>query len=70
MAKRREDFPLEKVTLNLYAGEFQKLGHLFPRIGSGKVIRTLVHNLIRQVEERVSQETNLPNLPIPEDILE
>lgn len=69
MAKRREDFPLEKVTLNLYKGEFQQLQHLFPRIGSGKVIRTLVHNLIRQVNERVSQETAPPNLPIPEDII-
>lgn len=68
MARKREDFPIEKVSLNLYQGEFKKLTELYPRMGAGKVIRVMVHNLLRQVDEKTAQTAPPRNLPVPEDI--
>ena len=50
MAGKRSDIPFEKVTLNLGRGDFVRMGELFPRLGAGVAIRTLVRNYIRQIE--------------------
>ena len=60
--KRKEDRPITKHTLNLYAGQLDKLQELHPRLGAAKVIRTLVDDHIRSVAEGVAQIVE----PIPE----
>jgi hypothetical protein len=50
--KRREDFPLMKVTLNLYDGDFQQLQSLYPRLGASKVIRVLVHSHLKEIHSK------------------
>jgi hypothetical protein len=60
--KRREDRPITKHTLNLYAGQLDKLQEMHPRLGAAKVIRTLIEDHIRSVAEGVAQRIE----PIPE----
>lgn len=60
--KRKEDRPISKHTLNLYAGQLDKLQELHPRLGAAKVIRTLVDDHIRAVAEGLNQIAE----PLPE----
>ncbi len=55
--RRKEDFPLQKVTLVLYDGDFARLRDLHPRLGASKVVRTLVRKHIQEVEHRANKET-------------
>tara|TARA_R110000868_G_scaffold134284_4_gene346201 strand:+ start:634 stop:840 length:207 start_codon:yes stop_codon:yes gene_type:complete len=57
MTRRKETLPIQKCTLNLYAGEFAKLQELYPRAGAAKVVRELVHAHLRNIEEQVAQQT-------------
>lgn len=50
--KRKETRPLQKVTLNLYHGDFEKLQEQNPRIGAAKVVRELVSAHVRTVEAK------------------
>lgn len=50
MARRKKDFPLQKVTLNLYEGEFDRLQELAPELGASHIVRELVHAHILRVE--------------------
>lgn len=53
--RRKEDFELEKVTLNLRKGDFERLRGLHGRLGASKVIRELVMGHLKRVEESVAQ---------------
>lgn len=64
--KRKEDRPISKHTLNLYSGQLDKLQELHPRLGAAKVIRTLVDDHIRSVNEGAAQRFE----PIPEATVE
>lgn len=52
--RRKEPYPLEKVTLNLRKGDFGKLQVLHGRLGAGKVIREMVIGHINRVEEQAA----------------
>lgn len=69
--QRKETKPITKHTLNLYAGQLDKLQELHPRLGAAKVIRTLIDDHIRTVEEGAAQLTPpLPPATVPlEEIL-
>lgn len=60
--QRKETKPITKHTLNLYAGQMDKLQTLHPRLGAAKVIRTLIDDHIRTAEEGAAQIAQ----PIPE----
>lgn len=47
-----------KVCLNLYEGDFQRLQSLHPKIGAGKVIRTLVHSYLKSVNDKAIRRVN------------
>jgi len=64
--RRKEDFELEKVTLNLRKGDFERLRGLHGRLGASKVIRELVIGHIKRVEETVNQ--NIPSLLLVPDM--
>ena len=49
MAKRSNQ-PLHKHTLNLYDGDFQRLGDLYPAVGAAIIIREIVHTFLNKVE--------------------
>ncbi len=53
--KRKEDFPIVKVTLNLFEGDWEKLQTWYPKLGGGKVVRELVRAHVRANEEKFNQ---------------
>jgi hypothetical protein len=66
MAKRQSDFPLKKVTLNLYEGDTAKLDLLHPRLGYGLVVRELVRAHIKKAEAASESSEIQLTLPIDE----
>lgn len=66
MARKREALPIERVTVLLVEGDLKRLGELFPKLGASKVIRYLVHDLIRKMDEAMAQAAPPPS--IPEDL--
>ncbi len=55
MALRQEGYPLQKVTLNLRDGDFDRLQNLHGKLGAGKVVRELVIAHLRRVDEALAQ---------------
>lgn len=53
--RRKADYPLQKVTLNLREGDFGRMQLLHGRTGAGKVIRYLVMGHLKRVDARVAQ---------------
>lgn len=49
MAKADEE-GLQKHTLNLYPGDYEKLRTFYPDVGAGAVIRRIVRSYIKQIE--------------------
>lgn len=52
----KDDF--EKVTIRLTRGAPDKLALYYPTVGYNKVIRTLVDNFIKGIEEKSSRTIN------------
>jgi len=48
---KRSDLPVVKVTINLFEGDFGRLRDLHPRLGGSLVIRNLVRQYLRRVED-------------------
>ncbi len=67
--RRKEDKPLQKVTLNLVEGDFAKLQEVYPRLGAGKVIREIIHAHVRRIDETAQQVTDSLTIT-PEEILD
>jgi hypothetical protein len=44
------DEGLQKHTLNLFEGDYDKLRSFYPDVGAGAVIRRIVHRYIEQIE--------------------
>lgn len=51
-----KDLDLEKVTLNLYRGDFGRIQAAYDAIGGSKAIREIVRKHIRELEERMPTE--------------
>lgn len=47
---RNEDDDLQKVTLNLFNGDMEKLRSFYPDVGASAVIRRIVRRYIEQIE--------------------
>lgn len=61
--RRREYLPLSKHTMNFYEGDVAKLQMLFPpRIGASKIIRDVIHNFIREIEDNAAKKVSLRKL--------
>lgn len=57
---RKEDLAISKHTLNLYAGDYDKLRSLYStRLGAAKIIRDIIHAHIRKIEEDAAQKVTL-----------
>ena len=46
------EIELQKHTLNLYAGDFDKLQNFFPDIGASIIVRRIVHRFVEQIEQQ------------------
>lgn len=53
---------LQKHTLNLYAGDFDRLGELFPDFGASTVIRSVVRKFLEQCESVGSSNVQPPEM--------
>lgn len=64
--KRKEDYPLQKVTLNLRDGDWEWLRTMHGRLGAAKVIRELVIGHRKRAEELAAQRAaTLGQLVLP-----
>lgn len=45
-----QDDGLQKHTLNLYEGDYEKLRGFYPDVGAGAVIRRIVRRYLEQIE--------------------
>lgn len=74
MAVRKAAEPIQKHTLNLFAGDYDRLSAIHPTLGAGRVIRDLVRAYIRKIEQEAGTCQTLENyspeipLDIPETI--
>ena len=48
---RKSEIPVAKVSMTLFAGDAEKLRELFPRQGASFMVRNLVRQFLRKVEE-------------------
>mgnify|MGYP003624174530 CR=1 FL=1 len=49
---RKSNQPLQRVTLNLFEGDFTSMTDLYPDMTAGVAIRQLVRDHIKKVQER------------------
>lgn len=61
MPKTRED--TTKHTLHLFTGDYEKLRGFYSTVGAAKIIRTLVHRHIEQIEESAGEAPTLTVSP-------
>ena len=57
--RKKEDYDLQKVTLNLREGDWDRLRGLHGRQGASKTIRDLVIGHLTRVEAEVNQKSHL-----------
>lgn len=50
-----KDEQLQKVTLNLFAGDYRRLQELFPDVGAGVIVRRLVRNYITALDAKAAE---------------
>jgi len=62
MTRRKERLPLEVVTVKLFQGEYSQLLTLYPKVGASKVIRELVHNHLKQINEAAAASVPAPRI--------
>jgi hypothetical protein len=57
---------LQKVTLNLYHGDLDRLRDLYPRMEKGVALRELLHEHLRHINSRVPSVVIEPNPRVKE----
>lgn len=61
---RKSNQPLQRVTLNLFDGDYLAMTDLYPDLTAGVAIRVLIHKHIKEVQER----SNAAALPATTEI--
>lgn len=46
----KSEAPLQKHTLNLFAGDYDRLQSYYPDVGAGPIIRRIVNKFLEQIE--------------------
>jgi hypothetical protein len=54
MAKVNETEPLQKHTLHLFEGDYQRLQNLYPELGAAIIIRRIVREHIKGIEAQLT----------------
>ena len=60
--KRKSDRPLQKVTLNVYRGDWDSLKDLHPEIGPSLALREILHAHVEGIKEQVARTAQLPTI--------
>lgn len=55
MPAKREAEPLVKVTLNLFASDYERMQQLYIATGAAKAIRAVIRAHVQRVEARAAQ---------------
>ena len=55
--RRKEDLPLEKVTLLLFEGDLDFFKAMYPRLGASRAIRHLVRKFRLEIEAKVRTDS-------------
>lgn len=63
---RPKRLDLEKITIRIHRGDKERLDFLYPKLGHTEVIRTLIRNHIRRIDEIANQQ--IPKLNATIDI--
>ncbi len=50
-----KDHDLTKHTLNLYAGDYEKIRLLYPEVGAGLVIRRVIRQFLDKIESNTEE---------------
>lgn len=50
---RKSRKPLQKVTVNLYEGDFAELAALYPQIGPSTALREILRKHLREITETI-----------------
>lgn len=61
--RRKEDLPLEKVTVQLFKGDFKQLQELNPALGGARILRHLVRQYIESIVPKPHQLPSVDDLP-------
>lgn len=61
MAKRKEPYSLQKVTINLRLGDWKWLQVVYGTKGAGKVIRDMVMGHVDRVDESLRERMETPD---------
>lgn len=56
MAKRKEEFPLEKITIKLFEGDAERFRQLHPRLSISRFVRETIRRHIRKVENEAERQ--------------
>ncbi len=68
---KRSDIPLEKVTLNMFSGDADRLRELFSKQGGASfIVRNLVRQYLKRIDEEASQKTPVLSIKIDEREME
>lgn len=63
MARRKERFPLKMIAVSLFADDLTRLAELYPKLTISKIVRELLHQHIRSVNEAAAAAHPAPELP-------
>jgi hypothetical protein len=66
MTVRKEEYPLEKITLKLREGDFKWLQHMYPQLGAAKVVREIIIAHRKRSEAKAEQRSSGLKLRIEE----
>ena len=50
-----DDEPVQKHTVRLFRGDFERLGTLYPEIGATQIIRLIIRRHIEDAESKIPQ---------------
>lgn len=66
---RKSPDDLEKVTLNLFRGDYSRLSTTYPQAGAALIIRRLIRKHLTDLESlRVNPGTNVPPADLLDDL--
>jgi hypothetical protein len=58
MARRKEIEPLKKITLNVYARDWERMGILYPKVGPSAATRQLLRAHVMRVQAKAAAQTD------------
>ena len=58
MTLRKEIEPLRKITINVFASDYERVAELFPTVGPQRAIRQIVRNFVLKIDAKAKGVTD------------